>query len=86
MNVHVLYVFEHKTSKKKSVCMSVWSSGCMYVNFACGHNNGVKFFGVKFDGDYYYVAIISILYWDHSQKSEKPNFWYFFRLLTVIPK
>ena len=47
-NVHVLYVLEDKTSKKKfpsvclsvwDVCLSVWLSGCAYVDFSCGHNN-----------------------------------------------
>ena len=46
MNVHVLYVLEDKTRKKKfrlsvclpaclSVCLDVW----LYVDFCCGHNN-----------------------------------------------
>ena len=44
------------------------------------------FFGVKFTGDYRSVAIIRTLFRDHRQKSKKPNFSSFFRLLTVIPK
>ena len=43
-------------------------------------------FGVKFTGDYRSIAIIPILFRDHRQKSKKPNFSSFFRLLTVIPK
>ena len=46
----------------------------------------IVFFGVKFNGDYRNVAIIPILFRDHRQKSKKPNFSSFFRLLTVIPK
>ena len=44
------------------------------------------FFGVKFDGDYRDVAIISTLFRDHSQNSKNPNFSSFFPLLTVITK
>ena len=41
MNVHVLYVLQHKTSKKKfpSVCLSVRLDVRTYVDFSCGHNN-----------------------------------------------
>ena len=46
----------------------------------------IVFFGVKFTGDSRDVAIISTLFRHHSQKSKKPNFSSFFRLLTVIPK
>ena len=46
----------------------------------------IVFFGVKFTGDYRNVAIIPTLFRDHRQKSKKPNFSLFFRLLTVIPK
>ena len=46
----------------------------------------IVFFGVKFTGDYCDVAIISSLFRNHRQKSKKPNFSSFFRLLTVIPK
>ena len=46
----------------------------------------IVFFGVKFTGDYRNVAIIPTLFGDHTQKSKKPNFSSFFRLLTVIPK
>ena len=38
----------------------------------------IVFFGVKFTGDYRNVAIISTLFRDHSQNSEKPNFSSFF--------
>ena len=44
------------------------------------------FFGVKFTSDYYDFAIISNLNLDQSQKSKKPIFLSFFRLLTVVPK
>ena len=46
----------------------------------------VKFFEVKFTGDYRNVAFISTLFRDHTQNSKKPNFSSFFRRLTVIPK
>ena len=36
------------------------------------------FFGVKFIGDYRNVEIIPTLFWDHRQKSKKPNFSSFF--------
>ena len=39
MNVHVLYVLEHKTSKKISVCLSGCTYVCTYVDFGCGDNN-----------------------------------------------
>ena len=38
----------------------------------------IVFFGVKFIGDYRNVAIIPTLFWDHRQKSKKPNFSSFF--------
>ena len=31
MNVNVLYVLEHKTSKKNPACLSVYLSGCLAV-------------------------------------------------------
>ena len=46
----------------------------------------IVFFGVNFTGEYRNVAIIPTLLRDHRQKSKKPNFLLFFRLLTVIPK
>ena len=46
----------------------------------------IVFFGVKFTGHYRNVAIIATLFRDDRQKSKKPNFSWFFRLLTVIPK
>ena len=48
-------------------------------------NNDNKF-GVKFTGDYRSIAIIPTLFREHRQKSKKPNFSSFFRLLTVIPE
>ena len=44
------------------------------------------FFAVKFTEGYRNVEIIPTLFRDHRQKSKKPNFSSFFRLLTVIPK
>ena len=54
MNVHVLYVLEHKTSTHKipSVCLSVCLAGCMQVDSGCGHNNFRRSQGIqtKFGG------------------------------------
>ena len=44
------------------------------------------FFGVKFTGDYRNLGIIPKFFRDQRQKSKKPNFSLFFRVLTVIPK
>ena len=69
------------------------SSFC--VELSSGRVGGCRvgsppFIGVKFTGDYRSVAITPTLFRDHRQKSKKPNFSSFFRLLTrnnyVIPK
>ena len=62
----------------------LWDVGRNFL--FCGKKKLITvFFGVKFTGDYRDVAIISLLFRDHSQNSKKPNFSLFFRLLTVIP-
>ena len=39
MNVHVFCLRTENKPKKLSVCLSVWLSGCTYVDSGCGHNN-----------------------------------------------
>ena len=63
-----------------------WDVGRKFFFFFVEKKLIIVILGVKFTEEHRNVAIISILFRDHRQKSKKPNFSSFFRLLTVILK